>query len=215
MNIKSFTSTQYKLYCQAPGSDYIASEFALYQILKLVNFYRPKNILEIGSGIGTIPDTILKFSMNKGYQTNYLGTENVEFCLNQIPINLGHNYKDLKIYSNLSKIPKHYKFDLIIIDGSENKLKDIEDKVSLNGIIIIEGDRKEQEILIKGIFSKSKFVHLISLKRNGAYSVMKDNDFRGGLKILFVNPNLKQNIHWSYLKINSKIKMQLRKNIYE
>lgn len=214
MSIQSFSSEQYKKYCLAPGSDYIVSEFALYQILNLINLYSFRNILEIGLGIGTISDSIIKYSQKRHLKIECSGTENVTFCLNQLPLNLGKNLIDLKLYADIGEIEKCNQFDLIIIDGSEEKLKIIDSLISNNGIILIEGDRKEQERIIKNIFPKSKFVHLISLKRNGDYSVMNENDFRGGLKVIFVKPNLKQSFHWLILKVKSHIKMQLRKKAY-
>lgn len=214
MKIKSFTSQQYKRYCKTLGSNYIVSEFALFHILKLINIYSFRNILEIGVGIGTISDSILKYSQKKNFKIKCYGTENVAFCLNQIPVNLGENFKDLKLYADIGEIRKLNQFGFIIIDGSEEKLKNVDGLITNNGIILIEGDRKEQEMMVKDIFPKSKFVHLISLKRNGDYSVMNESDFRGGLKVIFVNPNIMQSFHWCYLKLKSSVKMQLRKKLY-
>ncbi|MDT0643038.1 hypothetical protein RM553_09385 [Zunongwangia sp. F363] len=80
-----------------------------------------------------------------------------------------------------------------------------------NGVIVIEGDRSGQEKIVKDIFPKAKFVHLISLKRNGEYSVKKTTDYRGGLKVLFTNPDLKQKYHWAALKLRSAVKMRMRR----
>ena len=211
MNLKSFSHSQYKLFCKAEGSEHIVSEFALYQILKLISKYSVRSVLEVGLGIGTISGSILKYAEKNDTTIRCAGTENNDFCLKQIPVNLGSNYKNLEVFSEIDKIRKDYQFDLIIIDGAESNLKFVKNMLCKNGIIVIEGDRSGQEKIVKNIFPKAKFVHLISLKRNGEYSVKRTNDYRGGLKVLFTNPDLEQKSHWAVLKLRSALKMRMRK----
>ncbi|MDT0643039.1 hypothetical protein RM553_09390 [Zunongwangia sp. F363] len=123
MNLQSFSTSQYKLFCKAEGSEHIVSEFALIQILKIVRKYSVKSVLEVGLGIGTISGSILKYAEKKGSTIHCVGTENNEFCLKQIPSNLGSQYKNLKIFSAVDKIDPGFKFDLIIIDGAESNLQ--------------------------------------------------------------------------------------------
>ena len=212
MNLKNFSAFQYKLFCKAEGSQYIVSEFALYHILKLIEKYSVKSILEIGLGIGTISGSILKIAEKSRWEICCVGTESNDFCLGQIPSNLGSNYKELKIFPEVRQIDSLTKFDLIIVDGGEDNLELVKDMLTNNGIIVIEGDRSGQEKVIKNIFPKAKFVHLISLKRNGNYSVHRAKDYQGGLKVLFINPDFNQKIHWAELKLKSAFKTQIRKN---
>lgn len=213
MNLKTFSTSQYKVFCQAEGSQHIVSEYALYHILKLIKQYSVKSILEVGLGIGTISGSILKYAEKSKHNLICKGTENNSFCLGQIPQNLGNNYKDLMVYSEIEKIDREAKFELIIIDGAENNLEMVKDLLKTKGIIVIEGDRSTQEKTIKNIFPNAKYVHLISLKRNGEYSVKYSKNYQGGLKVLFVNPDLKQKLHWAFLKVNSAIKVQIRKSV--
>ncbi len=211
MDLKKYSKYQYKSYCKAEGSEHIVSEFALYQILKLIRDYSVKSVLEVGLGIGTISGSILKYAEKNDTTICCVGTENNDFCLKQIPANLGSNYKSLEVFSEIDQIKKDYQFDLIIIDGAENNLKFVKNMLGKNGIIVIEGDRRGQEKIVKDIFPSAKFVHLISLKRNGEYSVKRTNDYRGGLKVLFINPDLKQKSHWAILRLRSALKMRMRK----
>ncbi len=212
MNLKKFSASQYKLFCKAEGSKHIVSEFALYQILELIERYAVKTVLEVGLGIGTITGSILKYAEKSGDDIYCVGTESNDFCLGQIPSNLGTNYKQLKIFPEVRQIDLLTKFDLIIVDGGEDNLELVKDMLADNGIIVIEGDRSGQEKIIKNSFPKAKFVHLISLKRNGDYSVKKTGDYQGGLKVLFINPDLNQKIHWVELKLKSAFKNRIRKN---
>jgi len=213
MNLKTFSISQYKVFCQAEGSQHIVSEYALYHILKLIKLYSIKSVLEVGLGIRAISGSILKYAEKSNQNLNCNGTENNSFCLSQIPQNLGHHFKDLKIYSEVEKIDQETKFEFIIIDGAENNLGMIKNLLHPKGIIVIEGDRSTQETMVKNIFPNSKFVHLISLKRNGEYSVKYSEDYQGGLKVLFVNPDLKQKLHWVILKFSSAIKFQVRRSV--
>lgn len=212
MNLKYFSTFQYKLFCKAEGSQHIVSEFALYHILKLIEKYSVQSVLEVGVGIGTISGSILKYAEKSGKNIYCVGTESNDFCLSQIPSNLGSNYKELKILPEVSQIDSTTKFDLIIVDGAENNLELIKAMLNKNSIVVIEGDRSGQEKTIKNTFPNAKFVHLISLKRNGDYSVKRAKDYRGGLKVLFINPDTNQKRHWAALKLKSAFKTQIRKN---
>ncbi|CAL65553.1 SAM-dependent methyltransferase [Christiangramia forsetii] len=210
MIINKIASKQYRKFSSAEGSQYICSEYALSRVLKIIKIFRPERILEVGLGIGTISDSILKAFSNNYYPEVY-GTERNDFCLNQLPKNIGKDFKKLKVYHSMQEIPEDICFDLIIIDGKESDLKSLQKNLKNNAIIIIEGDRKDQTQLLKNIFSGSKFVHSITSKKNNSYSNRSSDHFQGGLKIIFVNPNLKQNLYWVILKISAKIHFQFRK----
>ena len=71
----------YKRFCNLDGSDFIASEFALKTLLRIVKFFKVKSILEVGLGIGSVSDTILKYVNSRKLSIVYNGTENNDFCL--------------------------------------------------------------------------------------------------------------------------------------
>ncbi|MDT0688597.1 hypothetical protein RM549_02305 [Salegentibacter sp. F188] len=173
--------------------------------------YKFKRILEVGVGIGTISGSLIKFSKEEGLDIKFTGTEANDFCLSQIPNNLGQNRSQLDLYPEVSAIPLQQKFDLIIIDGSEQNLREVKQKMIPGGIILIEGDRKDQVEIIKNIFPNSGYAHLISLNRNGEYSVKRSADFQGGLKIIFTTPTAKQSLHWINMKASTAARFQLRK----
>ncbi|GAA4316368.1 hypothetical protein GCM10023115_25430 [Pontixanthobacter gangjinensis] len=210
MSNTEFTKQQYQKFSQAEGSQYIVSEYALNQILKLVQKFKPVNILELGVGIGTISDSILK-RYNSKYQPNVYGIENNSFCLSKIPENLGEDYRKLKLFNSIQGLPENIKFDFLIIDGKDNDLELLKDKIRDKAIIVVEGDRKDQTDIFKSLFPSSKFVHSITSKRNSVYSNRPKDHFQGGIKLLFRDPDLKQNFKWLKLKFSSKINFQLRR----
>jgi len=212
MNLESFSTSQYKLFCKAEGSQNIVSEFALYHILKLIERFSVQSVLEVGLGIGTISGSILKYAEKSGRDIHCVGTENNEFCLKQIPINLSSQFQNLEVFSALKKVASTERFDLIIVDGAENNLDLVKDLLNKNGIIVVKGDRSGQEKIVQNMFPNAKFVHLISLKRNGEYSVKRTNDYQGGLKVFFINPNSEQKLYWLKQKLKSAFKIRVRKN---
>lgn len=210
MKLKSFTHNEFRRYCEAEGSEYIVSEFALFQILKIIKKYKIQNILEVGIGIGTISGSILKYSRLEKLTVNISGTETNSFCLNQIPLNLKDDYKNLKVFRNLKDLKVDEQFELIVIDGAEENLIKITKLLKPKGIILVEGDRAQQVDIIREIFPRSKYVQLISLVKNGEYSVQKRGDYQGGLKVIFTNPGTQQTFHWLKLKVSTKLKYYWR-----
>lgn len=204
MNIKTFTEKQYRKFSKADGNQFITSEYALYTILRLIKKFEPRIILEVGIGIGTLSDTIL--NANFYFQPDMFGTETDSFCLQQISKNLGDNYKNLKIFRNISELPAEKQFNFIIIDGKEETLMKIVDRVTKRGIIVIEGDRREQVKKLRSLFPKHKFATMVSVQKNSVYSKKKPDEFKGGLKLIFVNPNFFQYMYWVKTKLLMKFK---------
>jgi len=206
MNLKKLSNKQYIKYSNFHGSEYIASEFALLQILKFITQYKVKNFLEVGVGIGTISDSVIKLSKDKNLSINCYGTEANDFCLKEIPKNLKPNLDKLILLENVSEIQKDVKFHLIVVDGKESALNILSKHVSKRSIIMIEGDRSEQTALIKKLFAKSKLAHLISIDKNGPYSKKDHDHYQGGVKVIFTNPTTMQYLHWGKIKIVMKVK---------
>ena len=165
---KKLVLENYKRFCALDGSEYIASEFALEIILKIINKYQVNDVLELGLGIGSISDTVFKYSKLTNKTIHYTGTEKNEFCLHALK-NYVEDYDKIELYSELNEI-KNKKFDFIIIDGYDDTLKGIVSYCKKNTIIFIEGDRQGQTNTIVDIFPKHKYVNVISLAKNKPYA---------------------------------------------
>lgn len=211
MKLEEFTHQEYKRYCLAEGSKHIVSEFALLKILKLIKRYEVKNILEVGVGIGTISGSILKYARLENLSLKVSGTEANPFCLSQIPKNLNSDYDQLQLYRDVRNLPAEEPYEFIIIDGGEVNLLEIKHKLIPGGIVVVEGDRTDQVKLVRKIFPDSIYVQLISLNRNGEYSVKNTGDFQGGLKVIFTRPSSRQFFHWLQLKAKTKLNFYKRK----
>lgn len=193
----------YKKFSKALGADYIASEFALITILRIIDTFKINQILEIGLGIGSISDTVLNYARETNKNINYTGTEANEFCLNQLPLNLKDNYGNIKLLNNVSQIDKEAKFDLIIVDGSDNSLEKLKYNVKPNSIIFIEGLRTQQVKALKKLFPNSKHVEIISNYKSPSYGVSSPSKWSGGGQLIFINPTVRQYVFWIKNKIRT------------
>ena len=122
MNNENVAITTYKYFAELDGNQYIASEFALKAILKVVENYKTKNILELGVGIGCITFCIMNFSNKNNLNVNYIGTESNEFCLKVLPNYLKEFYDKVQIFPELKDVKSHNKFEIIIIDGKDENI---------------------------------------------------------------------------------------------
>jgi spore coat polysaccharide biosynthesis predicted glycosyltransferase SpsG len=208
MKIKKIAVENYKKFCSFKGSDYIASEFALESLLLLIVTFKVKNILELGMGIGSVSDTILKFDQINNI--NYFGTENNDFCLKVLPQNVEH-FKKITLVPELKYI-KNKKFDLIIVDGLDESLVDIEKYCAESTILFMEGDRATQTAKILNIFPKSLYVNVITLEKNSPYGHEGGNihNYKGGGQLFFINPTFQMRKYWFQQKVGTFIKRKIR-----
>lgn len=197
----------YKYFSNLEGNQHIASEFALKKIVDIFDNYKINNVLELGIGIGSIAYCILEHSKRK---VNYVGTEANEYCLSVLANNLKDHYDKIKIFSSLKNITVGHKFDLIIVDGKDENLLEIKEKISNRGIIVIEGDRIPQLNMIKNIFSSSLYVRVISNYKNPEYGPFSSTDWSGGLQLIFINPSFSQRLNYMYYKIITAIRYKIR-----
>lgn len=210
MKEKELAIENYKRFCMLEGSDYIASEFALETVLKIIRIFNVNKVLELGLGIGSISDTILKYAKNENKKISYVGTEKNEFCLDALKKNVFH-YSQIELFVELNQI-KNKKFDLIIIDGYDETLKNIISFCNKNTIVFIEGDRKGQTETIRGIFPKSRHVNVITLNKNKPYSHGFGDTSRyvGGGQLIFIDPKFKMKSFWFQQKVSTFVKNKIR-----
>lgn len=210
MKDKNLVVQNYKRFCELDGSEYIASEFALETLLKIIRIFNVNDTLELGLGIGAICDTVLKYSKRNNKNISYFGTEKNEFCLDALKKNVS-DFNKLKLFSELKQI-ENKKFDLIIIDGYDETLKDIISFCKKNTIVFIEGDRKSQTEAIRQIFPKSRHVNVITLDKNRTYSHGYNNTehYVGGGQLIFIDPTPKMKLFWFQQKTATFIKNRVR-----
>jgi len=210
MRVKNNAIQTYKYFSGLEGNQHIASEFALKKIIKIIERYKIKNVLELGLGIGSISYCILDFLKEVNTEINYIGTESNEFCLEVLPKYLKDHFHKIKIFDDLNNVISKGKFDLVIIDGKDENLMKIKNMISNRGIIVIEGDRMPQLELVKNNFPNSLFTRLISNYKSPEYGPFSSSDWCGGIQLIFINPNFYQKVNFIYYKVTTSIKYRLR-----
>lgn len=206
MNSNNLAENIYKKFSNFEGNQHIASEYALKCVLKLINDFNVKSILEVGIGIGCIADSILEYSQ----EIEYNATESNEFCLEAIKNNV-NQIERIFLFDNLSQVPDNKKFDFIIIDGSDSSLFKIKKMCKSNTVIFIEGGRSLQTNELKKIFPKILHAEMISDYKNPSYGPFSDKVWCGGGQLLFPFPSMKMKIYYLTLKINTYFKRKKRK----
>jgi hypothetical protein len=209
MRYKRVAKRVYKKFSSIEGNQYIAGDYALETILKIVKDFKINKILEVGLGIGSISEAILLFSKEQDESISYYGTEDNEFCLKSLPHNVT-NFNEIRLFSSINDLPKSDMYDLVIIDGSDDQLFKIKDLVTKNGLIYIEGGRKSQVNLVKKTFPTAIVAEIISMRpptNDGPFS----QKWSGGGSLIFTTPNFIQKIYCFKEKVNSYYKRRMRK----
>lgn len=208
-SINKISKENFYMFCKYEGCDHIASEYALFTLLKLCKRHKVTSVLEIGLGIGCIVDTIQKYYAQSGNQIFYSGTENNNFCLKVLKENV-NDLDSVKVYETIMDVPDDKKFDLLIIDGGDTNLKQLNNLINNRGIIYIEGFRGSQIEAIKSVFPKILRAEIISIKKNKKYSPFIQSHWMGGGQLLFINPTFSQRLHWIEEKLKTKLKYKIR-----
>lgn len=150
------------LFKSKEGSQHIGGIDAIKNIIDICTADKPKRILEMGSGIGTITWTLLKFSEGRidGYESN-------PWCLDQLRKNLGQPDR-LNIVESYRILPPHLEYDLVIVDGGTGGGGDVDDGkmrtvylflkyLDRVGKILVEGSRTGQRTFIRRAL-KDKYI---------------------------------------------------------
>ena len=209
MNYKQVSREIYRKYSDKEGNDHIAGDYAIEKILRFISQYNVKRVLEIGLGIGSICDAILRYSKVNNLDLEYTGTEAHPFCLKALIDNV-EDYEKISLYPELNAIPSNSVYDLIIIDGSDESLSQIKKHCSKNALVFIEGGRASQIKVIQQIFPKSIYVEVISLRKPPSYGPFHQK-WTGGGSLIAVDPSLFQSISIFAEKLKTFVKRRLRR----
>jgi hypothetical protein len=188
------------------GNQHIANEYALKCILKLIDEFKLKSVLELGIGIGCIADAVLEYSNT----IDYTATEKNEFCLRAIQTNI-KEFSKVKVYNDLSAIPENSSFDFIIIDGLDDGLEMIKKVCNNRTVIFIEGGRALQLGKLKSIFPNFLHTQMISTYKNHDFSPFSSGNWCSGGQLIFPYPNLKMKLFYWKERIATYIKRKYRK----
>ncbi len=199
-NLREKARRIYKFFSNRPGSEYIASAYAIQGLMVLLDRYRPKSVLEIGAGIGTLSFAAMHMldecrKDTKGpFAWKYFAVESDRFCLEELKKNLEPWESRFTIVDHLEESSELVKdFEFIILDGGKKDGKFFE-KIPLRATLFIEGDRRPQRELLESVSRGRDYVcfNAVAFRffKSGGYWVYKfepmlDDRFYLGFKSLY------------------------------
>ncbi len=201
----------YRRFAGCDGNQHIASEFALEQLLLVVRRWRPRDVLEIGLGIGSISYSVMSGYRLHGQGVRYCGTERNPFCLSELRRNLGELFPKLEVFPDVTSIPAARRFDLVIVDGQDPALSRLGALVKKRAIIFVEGDRRDQFTLLRDVFPNSLAYRTVSLRRNPRYGPISADHWSSGCHVAFVDPDMPQTLSYLMNRMSSSLKYRVRR----
>ena len=148
----------------------IASQHAIGGLIEILHSKSPKNILEIGAGIGTLTYTILSWARSTGMDQNtnynFLSVENNDYCLGQLAGNLSEFEGSYRIISSVEDARQTgLLFDLITVDGGGDVPNDMgfmkfDHLLQPKGVIFVEGARIGQREQIQNWYGDRKCIYV-------------------------------------------------------
>ena len=214
MNNKATAEEIFKIFALKDGSAHIASQNALNGVFMLMDRYRPKNILEIGIGIGTIPYSLNEYAkLNPSSPVRYTGIEENQYCIGEFKKNLAILDKNFTFSHHTSTDTiEPQQFDFLVVDGENAKLEKVKPFINPTQrvILFIEGDRKNQVKTLKELFGNYIFYREISTKKNPDYSPFPKDQYIHGYNVIILNPTLSDKLFVFFRRAVTSIRYRIR-----
>lgn len=191
----------YHTFKSLPGSDYIASEYAIDQLIEWVRKIRPQRVLEVGSGIGTLTFTLCSLKQERAFEL--ITIEWNDFCREALRQNLAGQQGDYQHILSPEALDETKNFDMVVIDGGEQNARFISN-LAPRAVIFIEGFMDKKRNLIKNTYAQ---------KRPYVFCNFRSPDRKKGIWIFRFEPTLSEKINFAarnfYNRIYSGIKRRL------
>ena len=126
-----------------PGSDWIAKPQAVSGVMECIIEIRPRAILEVGAGIGTVTCAILSALRRTGQDSRFVAIEHDSFCLRALAEHIGQDLSRVDLRPGAADLEPGA-FDLIIVDGGTVERGGYVELLAPGGTMIVEGGRQPQ-----------------------------------------------------------------------
>jgi protein-L-isoaspartate O-methyltransferase len=126
-----------------PGSDWIAKPQAVSGVMECIAEIRPRAILEVGAGIGTVTCAILSALARTRQDSRFVAIEHDSFCLGALAEHIGQDLSRVDLRPDVADL-EPAAFDLIIVDGGTVERGGYVELLAPGGTMIVEGGRQPQ-----------------------------------------------------------------------
>jgi len=160
-----FAKEVYERFRAKPGSARIASAFALAYLAALLRERKPRSVLELGAGIGTVTWALLAHPAGV---ERVVATEDVPFCLDQLEHNLDQEMKNrLHIITKSEEFASvQGPFELLIIDGVWD-WEAVAARLREGSACFVEGQRKRERADLREVLRRRNLDCVLTPYRRG------------------------------------------------
>lgn len=174
MNDRKRALSIWQSFAKRPGATVsgnvgIASAHAIGGLLRVLQKRRPRRVLELGAGIGTLTftvlDTLSRMGVTDQPDFRFDTVETQPFCLGQLDENLEGFEGKYRVHSDLSEVREAgIAYDLVIVDGggdlpNDLGVLDFSGLLERRGVILVEGGRAFQRRLIADWYGHRRHVY--------------------------------------------------------
>lgn len=133
-----------------PGSREIASEFACTHLAKWLERRRPKVVVELGSGIGTLSAVILE---HVSPYASVWGIEPNAWCRQQWRQNLGKAGERVVLCG--ATVPTTHRVEFLVLDGGDQRSAYYQN-LARRAVIVVEGGRRPQRAVLEAELRRNR-----------------------------------------------------------
>ena len=145
----------YQRFRAYPGSDWIAKPEAVAGVIQHIANVRPRAILEVGAGIGTLTHAIVATLRALPHRARVVSIEHDPFCLGALREHLGTELADVEIVPDSTGLPPAA-FDFVIVDGGTLERGGYTELLAPGGVVLVEGGRGPQRAAMEA--TKRRFI---------------------------------------------------------
>lgn len=138
----------YQRFRSYPGSDWIAKPEGVAGVIEHIASARPRAILEVGAGIGTLTHAIVATLRALPHSARVVSIEHDSFCLAALEEHLGSELADVEIAPDSTRLPPAA-FDFVIVDGGTLERGGYAELLAPGGVVLVEGGRGPQRVAME------------------------------------------------------------------
>lgn len=196
-----------------PGSEHIATESAVRGLVRALRRARPRRVLELGAGIGTLTEAAIRVLERLHGPDGYtlVATESDPFCLEQLDRNLADRRGCLRVVADPGALPADAgPFDFVIADGGEQDDPRPFRDLARGATVFIEGDRRPQAATLEAAIAGRPFARadVRILRRRTLADGRRVWD--GGYRLYRLEPTPRWRLRLAALDLRTKVVHRLR-----
>ncbi len=210
---RAFAADVHTRFSGRPLSEHIATQTAIEGLVRWLQRKRPRRVLELGAGIGTLTYATVETlsSIHGDDVARLISTEPYPPCREQLEINLIDQRERFTVVDGPGDVaPDDGPFDFLITDGGDPEDGSPFQNLAPGAIVFIEGDRKPQaaalEAALQGRAWQSADVR--TLRRRDLPGGGRVYD--GGYRVYALEPGLGMRLTLLRLRLTTSVVYRLR-----